>query len=98
MHFFVHLDEVVVDELIDDLLRKVNPDVKDASFILVPKGILKVLLNIAHDGVRSTKVKAIPLPIALAVCLTLLADTAVSKQVVDELDRQNIDLFKFLEH
>ena len=97
LHFFVHFDEVVVDELIYDLGRQVDPYVENALLILIFEGILKIFLDIRHNHVCSAKVQSVPLAIRLLVSLTLLANRSVSEQVVNELDWEHFNLIDFFE-
>ena len=46
---------------------------------------------------RSSEVVLIPFPVALAIRNTLLADGSVGEQVVDELNREHLDLIICLE-
>jgi hypothetical protein len=97
-HFSVHLDEVVVDELIHNLGRKVNPDVKDSAFVSFPESVLQVFLNVGNNNVGSAEVDCVPVSICLVVHLSFLADTAVGKQVVDKLDGKNLNLVEVFEN
>ena len=47
---------MLVNELIDNLGRQVNPDVENAVLTLLFEGFKEILLNIADDGVCPTKV------------------------------------------
>ena len=94
---FVHFREVLVNELVHDLRRKVDPDVQDSIFCLVFEGLEKVLLDVADDGVRATKVQLVPLPIRLSVSDALLANRSIGQQVVNEFDGEHLDLVVLFE-
>lgn len=68
---------MLVDELIDDLRWKVNPDVKDSIFTLLFESLKQVFLYVAHDSMRSAKVELVPLSIGLPVADALLTDGPV---------------------
>ena len=93
----VHLGEVLVDEVIDNLWRQFEPDVEDSVLTLALESLEQVLLDIRDNRVRSSEVELIPFAVALAIGNTLLADGSVGEQVVDELNREHLDLIICLE-
>ena len=88
---------MLIDELVDDLWRQVNPDVKDAILGLVLERLEQVFLDVAHDGVRAPKVQLVPLAVRLTAADALLANRSVGQQMVDELDGEHLDLVVLLE-
>ena len=56
LHFAVHLNEVVVDELVDDLSRQIDPNVEDAALSFLFEGVLEVFLDIGNDDVGATEI------------------------------------------
>ena len=82
----IHLVEVLINELIDDLGRQVNPNVENSVLILSLEGFEEVLLDVGDDGVGAPKVQLVPCTVSLAVVDALLADGPVGEQMVDELN------------
>lgn len=76
-HVLVHLLKVVVHELVNDLRRQVDPNVKDPVLIAILECLLQVLLNIGDDHMGATEVHRIPLTITLPLGRPLLADSSV---------------------
>ena len=93
----VHLGEVLVDEEVNNLWRQLEPDVENSVLTLALESLEQVLLDIRDNRVRSSEVVLIPFPVALAIRNTLLADGSVGEQVVDELNREHLDLIICLE-
>ena len=93
----VHLGEVLVDEVVNNLWGQLDPDVEDSVLTLALESLEQVLLDIRDNRVRSSEVVLIPFPVALAIRNTLLADRTVGEQVVDELNREHLDLIICLE-
>lgn len=56
LHFPVHFDEVIIDKLVHNLDRKIDPDVQDSSLTFLFECVLQIFLNIRHDDVRATEV------------------------------------------
>ena len=54
---------MLVNELIDNLGRQVNPDVENTVLTLLFEGFKEILLYIADDGVCTTKVQLVPLAV-----------------------------------
>lgn len=99
VHFhevFVHLLEVLIDELVDDLRRQVNPDVEDSVLVFAFKSLEQVLFHIGHDCMSPAEIHLVPAPVCLAVANTLSADLAISKQMVDEFNGEDFNLIDFL--
>ena len=48
-HVAVHLLEVLVDELVDDLRGQVHPDVQDAALVLSLERLDQVFLDVRDD-------------------------------------------------
>ncbi len=68
----VHLFEVLLYELIYDLGRQINPNVKNTVFALVvPKSILQVLLNSLDHFMGMLKVVNMPLIVRLVLKCSL---------------------------
>ena len=93
----VHLVKVLVHKMIDDLWWKVNPDVKDASFVPFFECLLEVLLDVGDDDVCPGEVVCVPLAIGLASLDPFLADGTVCQQMIDEFDGQHLDFLKRFE-
>ena len=89
---FVHLLKVLIDELIDDLRRQVDPNVQDSVFSFAFESLEQILLDITYDGMCSTKVELVPASICLAVSGPFRTNLAICKQMVNELDRKNLNL------
>ena len=96
-HVFLHFLEVLVDELVHNLGRQVNPDVKNTVLFSVFKSILQVSFDVRNYLVSSREVKSIPLTIGLLVLLSFLTDLAIGKQVVEKLDTQHFHVFQRFE-
>lgn len=99
VHFdqvLVHLREVLIDKLVHNLRGQVHPDVQDAVLRLVLERLEQVLFDIADDGMSAPKVQLVPLAVALAVADPLLADGAISQQMIDKLDAEHLDLVVLL--
>ena len=98
IHFnqiFIHLIEMLIDELVDNLRRQVDPDVEDSVLTLPLEGFKQIFLNIRHDGMGPSKVEMVPLTIRLVASDTLLANRSISQQMIDELDGEYFDLMIF---
>ena len=81
VHFhevFVHLLKVLIDELVDNLGRQVNPNVEDSVLIFAFKSLEQVLFHIGHDRMSSAEIHLVPAAVSLAVTNTLSADLAIS--------------------
>lgn len=76
-HLSVHFVKVVFNELVDDLLWQIYPDIQDALLLFVFEGILQVFLHVLHYYLSSTEVWSIPLSIGLFILLSLLTYTPV---------------------
>ena len=77
---------MLVDKLIDDLRRQVDPDVQDSIFALAFKSIKQVLLDARNNRVSSAKVQFIPLAIGLTVIDALLTHSSVGEKMIDKFD------------
>lgn len=77
---------MLVNELVHDLGRQIDPDVKNAILVLALEGLEKIALNIRNDGVCASKVVVVPFAVRLALTEALLTDATISQQVIDELD------------
>jgi homogentisate 1,2-dioxygenase len=66
VHFndiMVHATQMSVHILVDELLRKIDPDIENSIFIFVSKGLLQVTLDLGHDRVSTGEIVLIPLTI-----------------------------------
>lgn len=86
---------MLIDELVDNLRRQVDPDVEDSVLTLPLEGFKQIFLNIRHDGMGPSKVEMVPLTIRLVASDTLLANRSISQQMIDELDGEYFDLMIF---
>ena len=89
---------MLVDELVDNLGWKVNPDVKNTILISIFECFLQIFLNIWNDDMGSSKVVCVPFAIWLPLGHSLLTDTPVGKEMVDELNWENFNIVKLLEN
>ena len=87
---------MLIDKLVHNLRGQVHPDVQDAVLRLVLERLEQVLFDIADDGMSAPKVQLVPLAVALAVADPLLADGAISQQMIDKLDAEHLDLVVLL--
>jgi len=86
----VHLLEMTADELIDNLRGQIDPDIKDTVLIsIILERILQILLDSLDHFLGSLEVVDVPLVIGLA--LILIANGAIGKQMIEKLNRQNVD-------
>lgn len=87
---------MLIDELVDNLRGQVNPNVEDSVFIFAFKSLEQVLFHIGNDRMCPAEIHLVPTTVCLAVANSLGADLAISKQVVDELDREDFNLIDLL--
>ena len=81
---------MTADELIDNLRGQIDPDIKDTVLIsIILERILQILLDSLDHFLGSLEVVDVPLVIGIA--LILIANGAIGKQMIEKLNRQNVD-------
>ena len=81
---------MTADELVDNLRGQIDPDIKDTVLIsIILERILQILLDSLDHFLGSLEVVDVPLVIGLA--LILIANGAIGKQMIEKLNRQNVD-------
>lgn len=88
----VHLREVLIDELVDDLRGQVNPNVQNPVLWRPLEGFNKVLLDVGDYRVGPAKVVLVPVTVGLTFIGALLTERSVGQKVVDEFNRKDLDL------
>lgn len=88
---------MVIDKLVHNLSRQVNPYVKNSLLILFLKRVLQVFLNIWNNYISSSEVHCIPLSISLSILLSFLANTSVSEQMINKFDWKDFYFFNIFE-
>ena len=86
---------MLVDELIYDLRGQIDPNVQDSVFSLALESLEEIFLNIANNGMCSAKVELVPASVCLTITDSLRTNLAISKQVVDEFDWEDLNLAVF---
>ena len=97
LHFFIHFQQMVIDKLVHNLSRQVNPYVKNSLLILFLKRVLQVFLNIWNNYISSSEVHCIPLSISLSILLSFLANTSVREQMINKFYWKDFYFFNIFE-
>ena len=63
----IHLREVLIDELVDDLRWQVDPDVEDSVFLCPLEGLNKIFLDIGNDRMGPSEVVLVPISVRLTI-------------------------------